>query len=222
MKQIRILVADDDPLVVNALSSLLNHAEDMTVVATALDGQQALDRLDTVDVDLVLADIHMPKLDGVALLSEILAKDDPPVFISITALASEKSALKVIEMGGSGYILKSQPPEMIIASLREAMNGGVVVAPHAMNWIAQRLATSSSVNSSLKASVDEVAEQKHLSDSESEVLILLCRGLGNQEIADRLFYSESMIKKHVSHLMKSFGVHSRLELVVSVLNRQWK
>lgn len=68
-------------------------------------------------------------------------------------------------------------------------------------------------HSTMKASVDEVAEQKHMSDSQSEVLILLCRGLGNQEIADRLFYSESMIKKHVSHLMKSFGVHSRLELV---------
>lgn len=221
MKQHRILVVDDDPFVVKFLSTLIECASDMVVVAAAYDGQQAIEKINSFNVDIVLADIHMPKMDGVTLLSKLQEQENPPVFVAITALANEKSALKIIEMGGAGYVLKSQPPETIISSIRDALNGGIVVAPHAMKWIARRLASTSTNDRLVESIVSEATKRKRLSNSESEVLVLLCQGLGNQEIAKRLFYSESMIKKHISQLMKVFNTHSRLELVVSVMNQRW-
>lgn len=204
------------------MTALLNQAEDMSVVSTAYNGQEVLDKLQGLDVDLILADIHMPKLDGIALLEKVRETEDPPVFVSITALSSDSKVLKIIELGGAGYILKSQPPEDIITSIRAAMNGGVVVAPHAMRGIAKRLSATSINQGAVESSVNEAAKVKNLSEVEKDVLTLLCRGLGNQEIAEELFYSESMIKKYVSQLMRDFNVGSRLELVVSVMNRHWE
>lgn len=213
-QRIRVFLVDDDPLVREVLTSYLAKAGDIDVVGTASNGAEALERIRPAEIDLVLSDVYMPKMDGATLLRNLRERPGTPAFLAITSLENDKAMLDILAMGGRGYILKSQPPEQIILSVRQAVSGGTVVSPAAMTNLVQYLAPADATPPAQQAR----AYAPGVSESERNVLDLLCEGLSNADIAKRLNYSESTVKKHVSNLIALYGVSSRLDLVVKVLN----
>lgn len=211
---IRVFLVDDDPLVRDVLTRYLDTTDDIKVVGTASNGADALEALAHTEVDLVLSDVYMPKMDGATLLRNLAQRPPTPAFLAITSLENDKAMLDVLAHGGRGYILKSQPPEEIILSVRQAVTGGTVVSPAAMNNLVRYL---SPAEESAPPVATSTPLPEGITDVERAVLDLLCEGLSNADIAKRLNYSESTVKKQVSNLLTLFGVSSRLDLVVTVL-----
>ncbi len=152
--------------------------------------------LDNVDADIVLADIHMPTMDGITLLRKIKERPYPPVFLAVTSFDSDDTMLKILQEGGAGYILKNQRPQSIIDAVHEAIHGGTVVAPVAMHRLVGYIG-----DAPRKDPVATAIETHHLSTNEINVLKLLLQGNSNSEIAAALEISESSVKKHVSSLI---------------------
>ncbi|MDO5512949.1 response regulator transcription factor [Corynebacterium sp.] len=207
---ISVLIVDDDPLVLETLPLYLHSAGDLRVVATARHGRAALEALDETAVDVILADIHMPVMNGRDLLHHVHGFADPPAFVAMTGVDTDESMLSILAQGGSGYIIKSARPEEYIAAIRDATKGGTTVSPQAMSRLRDYLPTPG----------DE--EVRRLWDTLSEldrcILHELCTGKSNADIARALHYSESTIKRRLSHLAAQFAASSRLELAVTLLN----
>lgn len=177
------------------------------------DGYAALEILASRRVDVVLADIHMPKMGGVELLQRVQELVNPPVFVAVTALDSDDTMLTVLRQGAAGYIVKSSRPATVITAVRDALAGGTTVSPEAMSRLTDYLGDDAGPSRDpLAACADE-----GLTPAEREVLENLCAGLSNSDIASRMGYSEATVKKHVSRLIKWYGASSRLELAVWVL-----
>lgn len=208
---IRVLLVDDEQLVLDTLTFYCHTTRDLRVVATAPDGQAALEALRDLDIDVVLADIHMPVMGGLELLKRMLAFDNPPVFIAMTAFDTDESMLRILANGGAGYIIKSARPEDYVAAVRDAMNGGTTVSPQAMTRLRGYLRVSDD---------HEEVRQRWLSlpETSRDILRELCAGKSNADIALALHFSESTIKKRISSLCARFGVGSRLALAVTLLN----
>lgn len=211
----RVLIVDDDPLVLHSLRQYFATTEDIRVVAEARNGIEALTAIDSVNVDIILADIHMPEMDGVTLLHEVQRRLSPPVFVAITALDSDETMLKVLAGGGAGYIIKSSQPQAIITAVREAMTGGTTVSPQALSRLIEYIPGKVLTLASLQTNFFPVYER--LTEAETHVLQHICQGLSNAEIASAMKYSEATVKKHVSHLIACFGVTSRLSLAITVI-----
>lgn len=147
---IRLLIVDDDPLVLSSLRLYFAApaAADIEIVAEAATGHEALEILQATPVDeridVVMADIHMPGMSGVELFGEIRAIDNPPEFVAMTALDEEETMLSILAQGGRGYILKSSRPEFITDTVLAAVGGGTVVSPQPASRLVQHLSTLSS------------------------------------------------------------------------------
>lgn len=217
---IRVFLVDDDPLVREVLKSYLDSAEGIAVVETASDGSEALERIPELDVDVVLSDVYMQHMGGAELLRNLAARGAAPAFLAISSLDNDTAMLDILEHGGRGYILKSQPREEIILSVRQAVAGGTVISPAAMNKLLPHLSQGEQAPQAQQRDLPRAAVNvpPGVSETEQKVLELLCDGLSNADIAKHLNYSESTVKKMVSKLLSAYGVSSRLDLVVTVLN----
>ena len=210
-----VMIVDDEPIMLSALRTYFSSTSDIRVVAEASDGTEALALLDTVKVDLVLADIHMPEMDGVTLLREIRKMEDPPVFVAVTALDTDDTMLEVLAAGGAGYIVKSSRPQTIISAVRDAVEGGMSVSPYALKRLVGHLPEEKMCGKPPR--INPPSTGFSLTVPEKRVLRHLCNGKSNTAIAETLNYSESTVKKQVSNLIAVFGVDSRLSLAVAVI-----
>lgn len=208
---ISILIVDDDPVVRQTLPMYFQQTEDITVAGTADTGVSALEFLDDNEVDLVLADIHMPEMDGVTLLRNLQTKPNPPQFVAMTGIDTDKSMLQVLSTGGAGYMVKSARPAEMIDAVRDAMNGGTSVSPHCLSRLLDYLPAAS------KTAPTVTGKEIELTPTEHRILTLLCTGMSNAEIAKESGYAEPTVKKHISNLIKYFGADSRLSLAVIAL-----
>lgn len=214
-QRINVLIVDDSPLVLATFQRYFETTRDLNVVATAPDGAQALKELTKHHIDVVLADVHMPTMDGPTLLEQINRLDHQPIFLAVTAFDSDRTMLRILKLGGAGYVLKSERPETLIDAVRAAINGGMVVSPQAMTRLVKYLHEDRDpepINP-----IAEALKLQTLTEVEGRVLTLLCQGLSNAEIARILGYAESTVKKHVSSIMIQFSATSRLNLVVKIL-----
>jgi DNA-binding NarL/FixJ family response regulator len=199
----RILVVDDHPLTRDALAGLLaQHGFD--VVGTAASGEEAVERSRELQPQLVLLDLTMPGLGGLAALPLVREAAPAAEVVVLTAAEDDNSLLQAIRGGAAGYLLKSEPPERIIDFLRGVARGEAALS----GAVARRLLDQVRVGGS-----DEVPEQiaAALSPRELEVLLLLDRHLATEEIAARLFISEHTVRSHVKSLLAKLGVSSRRE-----------
>lgn len=210
-RPIRLFIVDDDQRVRDGFTAYFSYAKDITVVGTATNGVEALDGLRRHTVDVVLSDINMPRMGGIELLEQVRRLPNAPTFVAITSLDTDDSMLRMIGGGAAGYVVKSESPAKIIEAVRDAFNGGTTVSPAALSRLVDYVKP-------VDPGTDEIHRKiEGLSPAERTILDLLCQGLSNSEIAQRSFYAESTVKKHVSHLISYFGASSRLELVVQVL-----
>jgi len=201
----RILIVDDHPLTRDALAGLLAQ-NGFDVVGQAGSGAEAIEQAGKLRPDLVLLDLSMPEMSGLEALPRVRTAAPGAEVVVLTASEDEDSLLGAIRGGAAGYLLKSEPPERIVAFLRGVANGEAALS----GPIARRLLDQMREGGSGPRPVpDDVA--KVLSARELEVLLLLDRHLGTDEIAQRLFISEHTVRSHVKSLLGKLGVSSRRE-----------
>jgi DNA-binding NarL/FixJ family response regulator len=198
----RILVVDDHPLTRDALSSLLAQGG-FDVVGEAPDGVEALELARELQPDLVLLDLSMPGLDGLAALPRLRAAAPGCEVVVLTASGTEENLLAAIRGGAAGYLLKSEPPERIVSFLRGVANGEAALSGE----VARRLLDQVRSGGRLGGVPDGIAGT--LSAREVEVLLLLDEHLSTDDIAKRLFISEHTVRSHVKSLLRKLGVSSR-------------
>jgi DNA-binding NarL/FixJ family response regulator len=198
----RILVVDDHPLTRDALAALLAQGG-FDVVGEAADGAEALELADALQPDLVLLDLSMPGLDGLSALPALRATAPRCEIVVLTASGTEENLLAAIRGGAAGYLLKSEPPERIVAFLRGVANGEAALSGE----VARRLLDQVRSGGRLGGVPDDIAEA--LSAREVEVLLLLDEHLSTDDIAKRLYISEHTVRSHVKSLLRKLGVSSR-------------
>jgi DNA-binding NarL/FixJ family response regulator len=201
----RILIVDDHPLTRDALAGLLAQ-NGFDVVGQAGSGEEAITQAGELKPDLVLLDLSMPEMDGLTALPRVLAAAPDAEVVVLTASEDEHNLLGAIRGGAAGYLLKSEPPERIVAFLRGVAQGEAALS----GPIARRLLDQVREGGSHSTIVPESIAQA-LSARELEVLLLLDRHLGTDEIATRLFISEHTVRSHVKSLLAKLGVSSRRE-----------
>jgi DNA-binding NarL/FixJ family response regulator len=196
---IRVLVADDHPIVRSGVVAVLSDAPDIEVVGEASDGTQAVERAAASAPDVVLMDLRMPGLGGVAATERLLAAPQPPRVLVLTTYDTDDDIIAAIEAGASGYLLKAAPAEEILAAVRAVHDGKTALAP--------------SIAAALVKRVRGEAATPRLSGRELEVLRLVASGLSNPQIAARLFIGEATVKTHLLHVFEKLAVADRTRAV---------
>ena len=208
----RIIVVDDDPIVREALTTALGSETDIEVVAVAANGAEAVDVVHARTVDVVLMDVQMPVLDGVAATSRILALGGGTRVLLLTTFDDDSFLDGGLAAGASGFLLKTTPPERIAEAIRTVRAGGKVLSPGPTSRVLDRYVRGQSPRVASTEDLD-------LSEREQEVLRLLCRARTNHQIARQMSIADTTVKTHVSSIMRKMGVSNRLEIVVEAHRR---
>jgi DNA-binding NarL/FixJ family response regulator len=202
---IRVLVVDDERMVCAHLRTILGAAADIEVVGEAYDGADAVEQTVRLRPDLVLIDLRMPGVDGLAAIERIAGFDDPPRLVALTTFDVDAYVLRALRAGAAGFLLKSTAPEDLVDLVRVAAAGHPVLSPAA----AQRLVgVSGDRQETRRRAREQVAG---LTEREVEVLALLGAGRSNQQIARRLHLSEATVKGYVSRVLDKLGLDNRTQ-----------
>ena len=205
---IRVLVVDDQALVRGGFRAILETQPDINVVGEAVDGQDAVDLAATTGPDVVLMDIRMPRLDGIAATSAILSVPAPPRVLILTTFDLDDYVYQALRVGASGFLLKSAPPRELADAIRTVASGDALLAPE----ITRRLIQDYVARPRRDVTPDPAFAR--LTPRETEVMLLVARGLSNAEIASRLYLSEPTVKTHVTRVLAKLGVRDRVHAVV--------
>ncbi|WP_298207583.1 response regulator transcription factor [Ferrimicrobium sp.] len=207
---IRLLLVDDQALIRAGLKVLLESAIDIEVVAEAAQGAAAIEVLHAQPIDVVLMDIRMPNLDGLAATKIIAADPDlaETRIIMLTTFAEDEYILEAIRNGASGFLVKDSEPSELINAVRVVYRGEALLSPSVTRSLIATIASRSTPAPTSQSALDI------LSDREREVLVLVGSGLSNTEIAQKLYLSPLTAKTHVSHIMSKLEVRDRAQLVV--------
>ncbi|HEY6057720.1 MAG TPA: response regulator transcription factor [Candidatus Limnocylindrales bacterium] len=203
---IRVLVADDQSMVRAGFRMLLAGEEDIDVVAEASNGLEAVDKAAHFRPTVVLMDIRMPGLDGIQATRRILAADPAARILILTTFDLDEYVYEALRAGASGFVLKDDPPEQLIAAVRTVAAGDALLSPA----ITKRV-IGAFTRIPHPAAPHEVLD---LSERELEVFRLIARGLSNAEIGHELFISETTVKTHVTHILQKLDLRDRVQAVV--------
>ena len=207
LKPTRILIADDHAILRSGLRAILGLEPDLEVVGEAKDGIEAIKLTKELHPDLVLLDIHMPRMNGLTALGALREQAPDVKVLVLTSMEEEAYMFKVIEAGGQGYVLKRAADEELLAAIREVQAGGAFVRPA----IARSLAVD--YLERMEAGEEERDTYEKLTPREKEILGLIARGNTNQQIADDLVISVRTVETHRAHIMDKLGFKNRAELV---------
>ncbi|WP_353829265.1 response regulator [Agromyces sp. SYSU T0242] len=211
----RVLVADDQPLIRQAVSALLAAEDSIEVVGEAADGAAAVTLARELEPDVVLMDIRMPGLDGIEATRRIGA--DPALVavrvLVLTTFEEDENVVRALQAGASGFIGKGTEPGALVDAVRTVHAGEALLSPSATRVLVERYVRSGPVPPPT-ASSELGAALATLTDREREVLVLVATGLSNDEIAERLVISRHTAKTHVNRVMAKLGAHDRAQLVI--------
>jgi len=205
MKKIRILIADDHPVVREGLAGMLAGQSDFEVVGLATDGDKAVELHSEHSPDVTLMDLQMPGLDGVSAIEAIKAKDSSAHILVLTTYDADADILRAIEAGATGYLLKDTPREELFRAIRATAAGESVLAP----TVTARLMTR------MRAPAEE-----NLSAREIEVLGLVAKGKSNKEVGKALHISTATVKTHLIHIYNKLGVDDRTAAVTTAIEKK--
>ena len=203
---IRVLVADDQSMVRAGFRMLLAGEEDIEVVAEASDGLEAVDKAARFHPSVVLMDIRMPELNGLQATQRILAADNAARILILTTFDLDEYVFEALKAGASGFVLKDDSPEQLIAAIRTVADGEALLSPAITKRVIERF-----VRISPPAPPKEFGE---LSERERDVFRLMARGLSNAEIGGELYISETTVKTHVTHILQKLDLRDRVQAVV--------
>lgn len=209
---IRVALVDDQQLVRAGFRMVIDSQPDLEVVVEAGDGVEALRRLAQVETDVVLMDVRMPTLDGLAATARLTASEGHvPRVVVLTTFDLDEYVLAAIRAGASGFLLKDAPPEEMLAAIRTVHAGDAVIAPSSTRRLLEHLVTA-------LPSTDAAPPHPglaELTDREREVLLLMARGRSNTEIGQDLFVAEATVKTHVGRILAKLGARDRVQVVVT-------
>ena len=200
---IRILVADDHPIVRDGLVAVLNTQPDFEVVGEAADGRQMVEQTLVLRPDVILLDLEMPEVDGVQALDQLRKLGQAVRAVVFTAFDTDERIMSALRAGAKGYLLKGAPREELFNAVRVVHAGGSLLQPVVASRLLERLSEASPL----------MAKPEMLTPRELEVLALVAQGLPNKEIAERLAISQRTVKFHVSSIMGKLGAANRTEAV---------
>jgi DNA-binding NarL/FixJ family response regulator len=213
---IRVMLVDDQVLLRTGFRMVLAAQPDMEVVAEAGDGAEALEVLRATEVDVVLMDVRMPKLDGVEATRHICEREGAPKVLILTTFDLDEYAFSALKAGAGGFMLKDVPPGELLAAIRAVHSGDAVVAPSTTRRLLDRFAPMlpGSGAGGGKDGVRARPELERLTEREREVMLLIAQGLSNGEIAARLVLSEATVKTHVGRILTKLELRDRVQVVV--------
>jgi DNA-binding NarL/FixJ family response regulator len=208
-ESIRVLIVDDQALVRGGFRSILEGQPDLDVVGEAEDGRAAVTAVAATSPDVVLMDIRMPRMDGIAATAEILASSAvPPRVLILTTFDHDKYVYEALRAGASGFLLKSSPPRDLAGAIRIVASGNALLAPDVTRRLIEDFVSRPRPGSGRPAILAA------LTPREGEVMTLIARVRSNSEIAAELYLSEPTVKTHVTRIFAKLGVRDRVQAVV--------
>jgi len=208
---IRVLVVDDDPMVRRLLRVIL-RPDDIDVVAEASDGDEVVTAVQAHHPDVVLMDLRMPRVDGVAATRSVRTLANPPGVIAMTSFDTESVILDAVHAGASGFLAKDASPDEIVSAIRAVAAGEGALSPRAARTVMSQVSAAHGAAGRREATEKLAA----LTERELEVARLVAQGLSNPEIAQRLFLGEATVKTHLAAATAKLGVTNRVQLAVVV------
>jgi DNA-binding NarL/FixJ family response regulator len=205
---IRVLLVDDDDLMRAGLRAVLSSDSTVEVVGEAENGRVALERVRTQHPDLVLMDVRMPDLDGIAATGEVLAVSPEVKVVILTTFEDDDYIFGALHAGASGFLLKRTSPEELIAAIHTVASGDSLLSPSVTRTVIDRMAHQPTPDSGSTARLEE------LTPREREVLTLVARGLSNKEIAAALVIEETTVKTHIKRILMKLRVRDRIQAVI--------
>ncbi len=204
MTTIKILVADDHPVVRSGIHGMLDTQPDFDVVAEASNGREAIEQAEKISPDVILMDLRMPEMEGVEAIEKIKAAHPEIHILVLTTYDTDADIVRAVEAGATGYLLKDAPREELFRAVRATARGEAVLAP----VVAARLMGK------MRSTGEEA-----LSAREIDVLMLVARGASNQDVADQLFISKATVKSHLLQIYQKLGVSDRTAAVTTAIER---
>jgi DNA-binding NarL/FixJ family response regulator len=207
---IRVLIVDDDALVRAGLSMILAGSDDVRVVAEASDGAQVPAAVDAYGPDVVLMDIRMPGVDGLAATEALRGREDAPQIIVLTTFDADDHVLRALRAGAAGFLLKDTPPPEILRAIRAVAAGEAMLSPAVTRRLIEHVADDGL--SARRAQARELLDR--LTDREREVAVAIGHGKSNAEIAAELYMSVATVKAHVSRLLQKLDLDNRVQIAL--------
>ena len=207
---IRVLIVDDDALVRSALSMFLGGAEDIAIVGEAADGAEVLDAIDALEPDVVLMDIRMPVMDGLAATELVRAREDAPEVIVLTTFEADDYVIRALRAGAGGFLLKDTPPPHVIRAVQAVAAGEPMLSPAVTRRLIGHV-TDGEVDERRRGAQEQL---DRLTDREREVAIAVGLGKSNAEISRELYMSLATVKAHVSRILEKLKLNNRVQIAL--------
>src|SRR5215472_4731693 len=213
---VRIVIADDHPIVRDGLKKLLLLEDDFEVVGEAGDGREVIAKVQEVDPDVLLLDLRMPNLEGLAALHALQQTNKRTRVIVLTASEDKNEFVQAMKLGCSGIVLKQTAPELIIKSIRKVHGGEIWLDSHTTAAVMRQFAAPGEIGASGSG---KSRERSPLSQREREIVQLVAQGYKNKEMAEKMFISEQTVKNHLHNIFDKLGVSDRLELALYAIHK---
>lgn len=215
--KIRVVIADDHPIVREGLRKLLTLEDDIDVVGEAADGRELVERMEEFRPDVILLDLRMPNLDGLGALQTLVHTGQKARVIILTASEDKNEFVQAMKLGCSGIVLKQTAPDLIVKSIRKVHAGEIWLDSHTTAAVMRQFASPLDVGGQGPSS--KVRERSPLSTREREIVTLVAQGYKNKEMAEKMFISEQTVKNHLHNIFDKLGVSDRLELALYAIHK---
>src|SRR6202795_4548017 len=213
---VRLVIADDHPIVRDGLKKLLLLEDDFDVVGEASDGREVLDKVRELDPDVLLLDLRMPNLDGLGALQALQQVNQRPRVIVLTASEDKNEFVQAMKLGCSGIVLKQTAPDLIVKSIRKVHGGEIWLDSHTTAAVMRQFSAPGEIGASGSG---KSRERSPLSQREREIVQLVAQGYKNKEMAEKMFISEQTVKNHLHNIFDKLGVSDRLELALYAIHK---
>jgi DNA-binding NarL/FixJ family response regulator len=215
---VRIVIADDHPIVRDGLKKLLLLEDDFEIVGEAGDGREVLEKVQALDPDVLLLDLRMPNLDGLSALQSLQQTNKRTRVIVLTASEDKNEFVQAMKLGCSGIVLKQTAPDLIVKSIRKVNSGEIWLDSHTTAAVMRQFSTGQE-GSGGQAGTGKARERSPLSTREREIVALVAQGYKNKEMAEKMFISEQTVKNHLHNIFDKLGVSDRLELALYAIHK---
>ena len=215
-RPIRVVIVDDDPLVRAGLGLMLGGAPQLEIVGEAGDGAEGLELIDRVRPDVVLMDIRMPRMDGLAATQRLSERAAPPRVIVLTTFDADEYVVRALAHGATGFLLKDTSPPAILEAIEKVAAGEPMLSPSVTAQLIRKLVDDAASDADTGRSSAATARLSGLSEREREVAVAVGQGKSNAEIAGELYMSLATVKAHVSHILVKLEMTNRVQIALCV------